>query len=80
MHVLLPILVSVLFYTCEGLDLHDFRKYLREDSANSSSECETQRDTFLQALENRDAWALRSKQFHSSYHEVSLTLFYFKFI
>lgn len=47
-------------YGC-GVDIDTFYKYLKSNSSTSSDECEKQKVAFLEALENRNSWALKSK-------------------
>lgn len=59
MQVLLLIFV-ILCGDVKCLDLHSFYDYLNK-SESASTECEEQIDVLLEALESREAWALKSK-------------------
>lgn len=54
------LLIIVLFGGVKCLDLHSFYEYLNK-SESASTECEAQREIFLEALEKRETWALQSK-------------------
>lgn len=59
-YTLLLFLAFMESYTC--LELKQFHEYLsREDTSNS--ECEVQKNNFLEGLANAEEWALKSKPY-----------------
>lgn len=59
----MQLLIFVLVLSLKGiqcLDLDSFYKYVIKEESNSST-CQTQKIAFLEALENRETWALTGK-------------------